>query len=63
MCLIIYSPSRSSLLRGIEIIKPLPFNGKGFFFVDKRFGISNLDLVRDMEEIIKLENDYWKCNS
>jgi len=28
---------------------------QGFFFVDKRFEISNLDLIRDLEEIIKLE--------
>ena len=28
----------------------------GFFFVDKRFEISNLDLIRDMDSIIKLED-------
>ena len=27
----------------------------GFFFVDKRFEIYNLDLIRNMEEITKLE--------
>jgi len=27
----------------------------GFFFVDKRFEISNLDLVRDMAGIIELD--------
>jgi hypothetical protein len=28
---------------------------QGFFFVDKRFEISNLDLIRDMGRFIKLE--------
>jgi hypothetical protein len=28
---------------------------RDFFFVDKRFEISNLDLVRDMAVIIELE--------
>jgi hypothetical protein len=27
---------------------------QGFFFVDKRFEISNLDLIRDMQNFIKL---------
>jgi len=29
----------------------------GFFFVDKRFEISNLDLIREMAEIIYLDQD------
>jgi hypothetical protein len=28
---------------------------QGFFFVDKRFEISNLELIKDMDKIIKLE--------
>ena len=30
---------------------------QGFFFVDKRFEKSNLGLIRDMADIIKLEKD------
>jgi len=28
---------------------------QGFFFVDKRFEISNLGLIRDIDRIMKLE--------
>jgi hypothetical protein len=28
---------------------------QGFFFVDKRFEISNLELIKDMDRIIRLE--------
>jgi hypothetical protein len=36
--------------------KTLPLSRQGFFFVDKRFEISNLDLIRDMVEIIEIDN-------
>jgi len=33
---------------------------QGFFFVDKRFEISNLDLIRDLVELVeKLEALKW----
>ena len=35
--------------------KALLLSQQGFFFVDKRFGISNLDLVNGMDKIYKLD--------
>jgi len=32
----------------------------GFFFVDKRFEIFNLDLIRDMDKIIEMEKVFSK---
>ena len=35
--------------------KALPFHGKGFFFVDNEFEISNHDLITEMDKIINQE--------
>jgi hypothetical protein len=37
--------------------KALVHSHQGFFFVDKRFEISNLDLKRDMAKIFILEEE------
>jgi len=37
--------------------QPCGTHGKGFFFVDKKFKISNPDLIRDIENIIKMLED------
>ena len=36
---------------------------QGFFFVDKRFEISNLELIRDMAGIVKLEKVFIDLQS
>jgi hypothetical protein len=53
------SLTRASSARS-ENNKALVLSHQGFFFVDKRFEISNLDLVRDLGEIIKLEKQLLK---
>jgi len=52
-------PSNSKLLTGCQQ-KSLAVKRQGFFFVDKRFEISNLDLIRDLVELVeKLEVMKW----
>jgi len=34
--------------------KPSLLSQQNYYFVDKRFGISNLSLIRDMVEIVEL---------
>ena len=48
-------PRPQASLGLFQIKKPCCIRSKGFFLVDKRFEISNLDLIRDMDSIIKLE--------
>jgi hypothetical protein len=43
------------LLGVLNTEKALVHSHQGFFGVDKRFEIFNLDLIRDMHSIIKLE--------
>jgi hypothetical protein len=48
-----YAPCGRVILLGVvDKEKALSLSGQGFFGVDKRFEISNLELARDMEEII-----------
>lgn len=48
------SSYRSKLLTSLKTKKPGTFV-PGFFFVDKRFEISNLDLIRDIVNMIEME--------
>ena len=42
-------------IRRSENNKALLLSQQGFFFVDKRFELSNYNLIKDMEKIIRLE--------
>ena len=45
-------------LWGAEKTKALAHMCQDFYFVDKRFEISNLDLIRDIKELIKLADSF-----
>jgi len=49
-----FQPSVSQAGFGLKTKTPA-LSRQGFFLVDKRFEISNLDLIRDIDRIIKLE--------
>jgi hypothetical protein len=47
------------ILRGVLTKgKALLLSQQGFSFVDKRFEISNLELIRDIVEIMKMEKAF-----
>jgi hypothetical protein len=49
-----YAPCGRVILLGVvDKEKALSLSGQGFFGVDKRFEISNLDLIKDMHSLIK----------